>query len=243
MPTLAATRASYAQAIQAVSQLYQGEALLHVHINLKATSLSLLEIRGQKCYQAWGLDRLCRHCPVTKVIETGEIHEAELTPQNQEHWPSDQGSWLSRAAPVKDDTGSIIGAIEVAYNITERKQAEEALRNSREKLLRMFEAVTDGVTVTDLNGIITEANKTVAKIHGFDSERELLGRRIFEFIAQHDRERAIEHMHRTLKKGPTKGIEMGNTIILSSASKTRSRSPSALVTRSFNVTTTYGANS
>lgn len=92
---------------------------------LKATGLSLTELKGKKCYEAWGLDRLCYNCPVTKAIETGEISEAELTPQNQEHWPPDQGCWLSRAAPVRDSDGSIIGAIEVAYDITERKKVEE----------------------------------------------------------------------------------------------------------------------
>jgi two-component sensor histidine kinase len=50
-----------------------------------------------------------------------------MTPENQPHWPPDQGSWLVRAAPVKDAKGKIIGAIEVAHDITERKKAEEAL--------------------------------------------------------------------------------------------------------------------
>ena len=101
---------------------------------LKATALSLEELKGRKCYEAWGLDRLCNHCPVTKAMQTGEPCEAELTPQNQEHWPSDQGSWLSRAAPVKDSTGAIVGAIEIAYDITDRKQAEELVKAYQQRL-------------------------------------------------------------------------------------------------------------
>jgi two-component sensor histidine kinase len=50
-----------------------------------------------------------------------------MTPENQPHWPPDQGSWMVRAAPVKNANGKIIGAIEVAHDITERKKAEEAL--------------------------------------------------------------------------------------------------------------------
>ena len=88
---------------------------------LEATGLSLQELKGRKCYLAWGLERCCDNCPVTKAIETGKPQEAELTPQNQENWPPNQGFWLSRAAPVKDSTGSIIGAIEIAYDITKRK--------------------------------------------------------------------------------------------------------------------------
>ena len=101
---------------------------------VKTTALSLEELTGRKCYEAWGLDRLCNNCPVTKAMQTGEPCEAELTPQNQEHWPSDQGSWLSRAAPVRDSTGAIVGAIEIAYDITDRKQAEELVKAYQQRL-------------------------------------------------------------------------------------------------------------
>ncbi len=109
---------------------------------LKATGLSLSELKGKKCYHAWGLDRLCKDCPVTKTMETGEPQSAELTPKNQPHWPPDIGSWLSRAAPVKDETGSVIGAIEVAYNITERKQTEEKLIDYQEQLKSLASQLT-----------------------------------------------------------------------------------------------------
>jgi two-component sensor histidine kinase len=60
-------------------------------------------------------------------MRTDQPQEGEMTPENQPHWPPDQGSWLVRAAPVKNANGKIIGAIEVAHDITERKKAEEAL--------------------------------------------------------------------------------------------------------------------
>jgi PAS domain S-box-containing protein len=101
---------------------------------LEATGLSISKIIGQKCFHAWGLDRLCTGCPVLVAMETGEPQEAELTPQNQEHWPPDQGNWAVRATPVKDDGGYVIGAIEVAFDITLRKQAEEKIRYYTEKL-------------------------------------------------------------------------------------------------------------
>ncbi len=100
----------------------------------KATGSSLAEMKNRKCYSVWNLSRPCRNCPVMKAIETGESHEAELTPQNQDHWPESQGCWLSKAAPVRERDGSIIGAIEIAINITELKQAEEELKMNRERL-------------------------------------------------------------------------------------------------------------
>ena len=52
---------------------------------IKTTGLSLDELQGKKCYEAWGLKRMCKGCPVAEAIRTGEPHEAELTPENQEN--------------------------------------------------------------------------------------------------------------------------------------------------------------
>lgn len=98
----------------------------------KSVGLILEELAGKKCYSIWNLARPCNGCPVIKAIETGEPQEAELTPQNQEHWTTTQGSWLSKAVPIRDDEGNIIGAIETAYDITERKQIEEEKEKSKD---------------------------------------------------------------------------------------------------------------
>ena len=88
----------------------------------EATGHSLAEIKGKKCYSVWDLSQPCRNCPVTAaIIRTGRKAEAELTPKNQEDWPESQGSWLSSAVPIRKN-GKIIGALEVAYDISERKK-------------------------------------------------------------------------------------------------------------------------
>jgi light-regulated signal transduction histidine kinase (bacteriophytochrome) len=99
-----------------------------------ATHRTLREIEGKKCYSVWNLDTTCRGCPVMTAMETGEPAEAELTPENQDHWPDSQGSWSSKAAPIRDDSGVIIGTVEVAYNITDRKKAEKALHAANQRL-------------------------------------------------------------------------------------------------------------
>ena len=92
-------------------------------------------------------------------------------------------------------------------DVTEQKHLEERLRESEEKLRRMFESVADGIAVLDLNGVIVEANEKVAQIHGFSSRVEVLGRKGLELFAKRDRERARLDMAKTLEQGAAKAIE------------------------------------
>jgi PAS domain S-box-containing protein len=108
---------------------------------------------------------------------------------------------------VKDGKGKLIGRMGVFTDITERKQAEEAVKENEGKLRIMFESVTDGITVTDMNGVITDANERTMEIHRFGSKEELLGKNAFDFITSFDHERAMVNMQRTLEEGAIRNIE------------------------------------
>ena len=140
----------------------------------EAVGLPVQELAGRKCYHVWRLTKPCNNCPVVKAIETGEFSEAELTPQNQDHWPESQGYWLSRAAPVKDADGKIIGAIETAIDITPRCQAEEALRENEAKLQSIFRAAPVGIGMV-VNRVFMEVNQGFCDLTGYGRE-ELIGR-------------------------------------------------------------------
>ncbi|MFC1864805.1 PAS domain S-box protein [Chloroflexota bacterium] len=92
-------------------------------------------------------------------------------------------------------------------DITERKQMEEALRHSEEKLRRMFESVTDAITITDLNGLITECNERTVSMHRFGFKHEVLGRSAFALIADSDHERAKENLQKTIENRVVTNIE------------------------------------
>ena len=83
----------------------------------------------------------------------------------------------------------------------ERKRTEEALRESEEKLQRMFESATDGIVVTDLNGNIMEMNEAAVRLHGSDSKEKLIGQNTFEFIAEKDRVRVMEILKSAKENG------------------------------------------
>jgi PAS domain S-box-containing protein len=95
----------------------------------------------------------------------------------------------------------------ITRDLTERKKAEEALRESEEKLRLMFESVTEGIIITDLNGIIVDTNEATVHMHGCDSKKQLIGRSSFEFIAERDHARAMECLKETLEQGCSGIIE------------------------------------
>jgi len=92
--------------------------------------------------------------------------------------------------------------------INEELQAtEEELQNSQERLERMFESVTDGISVINLNGIITKVNERSVQMHGFASEDDMLGRNAFDLVAPQDHERIAADIRKALKEGLSRGGE------------------------------------
>jgi PAS domain S-box-containing protein len=81
------------------------------------------------------------------------------------------------------------------------------LRDSEEKLRKIFESVTEGISVVDWNGVITEANQRTAELHGCGSKDELLGKNALDLVAPSDHEKIAKNMRKALKKGVIRGVE------------------------------------
>jgi PAS domain S-box-containing protein len=85
---------------------------------------------------------------------------------------------------VQGDTMEIIA---IARDITKRRMAEDALRNSEEKLRAIFESIGDSITVIDVNGNITDLNDAALNLFGHSKKEEVLGMNSLTFIAEEDR--------------------------------------------------------
>lgn len=88
------------------------------------------------------------------------------------------GGWcwvLARGKVVeRDDGGRPVRAVGTHTDITERKHAEQALVESEERFRLLFENAIEGVFQTSLDGRILIANKSMAKILGYDNPHELI---------------------------------------------------------------------
>jgi len=102
---------------------------------------------------------------------------------------------------LRDQDGtSIIGIIGVTRDISERKQAEEALRNSEEKYKNLVENIKEVIYTLDENGVITYISPAIKTILDYDSS-EIIGRSFSEFVYSEDLPYQKERFERVLS-GP-----------------------------------------
>ncbi|MGD9131491.1 MAG: PAS domain S-box protein [Candidatus Bathyarchaeota archaeon] len=85
-------------------------------------------------------------------------------------------------AIMKDANGKPIGFVSVTRNITERKKAEEALKESEKKYREMINGMNDVALVLDFDTNIIDANQTAVDVLGYSME-ELLSMKVHQFDA------------------------------------------------------------
>ena len=83
------------------------------------------------------------------------------------------------------DNPAVTGIVLNLHDVTERKRAEEALRESEEKLRVMFESTSEGIAVTDLKGKILDVNDAILRMSGLSRE-ELVGQEGFALMPRED---------------------------------------------------------
>ena len=107
------------------------------------------------------------------------IHLSSIVPgaYEAEGYFANTGRWLSfLASPLRDDKGRIIGAIETLQDITQRKTAEIALRESQTLMASVLSSASYSIIATDLQGIITVFNKGAETLLGY-AAGDLVGKR------------------------------------------------------------------
>lgn len=102
---------------------------------------------------------------------------------------------------------AVAGNVIHSREVTERKEVERALRESKELYQTLMETSPDAVTVTDLNGMITNVSLRTLEMYGTENPDDLIGRNVFETIARQDREKAKHFSKETYRQGFSRNVE------------------------------------
>ncbi len=128
-----------------------------------------------------------------EVMKTGK---PLIGVESRQTWPDRSDTWASvTKMPIYDQEGNITGIFGVARDITERKRAEEALRQSQAMFEGLFQSSPDAIVTTDSHGEIVRVNTQVEKMFGYSGE-ELTGQPVEILIPERFRAVHTRHLDR-----------------------------------------------
>ena len=157
------------------------------------------ELIGRHCFEILAdSSKPCSDCVVVRAIKTGQAQEIEKT-------TPDGRSWFNIGCPVRDEKNTIIGGIEVVLEITERKQAEEALQESEERFKELANLLPQPVWETDLKGNFIYSNRAGYENFGYTPKDLVEGVSVIDVVAPEDKKRGVANFGKRLR-----GIEFEN---------------------------------
>jgi PAS domain S-box-containing protein len=93
--------------------------------------------------------------------------------------------------PIRNDAGELIGFAKITRDITDKKAALEALRESEERFRMLVQGVTDyAIYMLSPSGHITNWNAGARRIKGFEHD-EVIGSHFSRFYTEEDREAGL----------------------------------------------------
>ncbi len=143
------------------------------------------------------------------VAQEAEALRARAPIEKEETWdlPEGERTYSVIKFPVLDSTGAIITMGGIETDITERKRAEEALRESEERFRAVVENAPAGIYLKDIEGRFLLVNKHNEKLHGI-SRDELRGKTVFDLLPEEIATEMAAHDAEVTRRDTTVEVEM-----------------------------------
>lgn len=104
--------------------------------------------------------------------------------------------WTRRnISAVRDDEGKLLSTVSIIEDITQRKEAEEALRRSEDEYRSLVEGVQDAIFSLSVNAVIQSLNPAFEVITGWKSD-EWIGKSFTDLLHPEDRGKAVSSFRR-----------------------------------------------
>ena len=132
-----------------------------------------------------------------KGIWSGEIHVIRKD--------GSMGICETAVVPLRNEKGEPIATIGVNRDITERKRAEAALRESEERIRAIMENAVDAIITIDENGTVESANPAVERLFGYAPE-EIIGQNVSRLMPEPYKGEHIRSFENYLRTGESKII-------------------------------------
>jgi two-component system sensor kinase FixL len=115
-------------------------------------------------------------------------------------------------SPVHDNDGMVMGASQVARDITAAKSAQRALKESEAHLRSVLETIPDAMVVIDTKGIIQSFSATAEKLFGYQA-KEAIGQNVNMLMPNPYRAQHDSFLARYLQTGERRIIGIGRLVV------------------------------
>ncbi|MBE9534086.1 MAG: PAS domain S-box protein [Proteobacteria bacterium] len=115
--------------------------------------------------------------------------------------------WVSNSlVPTSDGQGNLVSYDGLLRDITNRKIAEETLRESEERYRHLVETMNEGLAMADQDYVFTFVNERLCEMLGYSRE-EMLGRHLVDFVHEDYKDFMQDQMGRR-QRGEARSYEI-----------------------------------
>ena len=133
------------------------------------------EAKGRKCYDLIGRTGPCAVCATDRALASKKREVAEK-------FVPELGRYLEcRSSPILDERGEVAFLVEQLYDVTDRRRAEDELRESEATARALLNAPSEIIVLLDGEGRIIDINDMTTRRFA-RSREDLIGRNIFRFF-------------------------------------------------------------
>lgn len=148
------------------------------------------------------------HSDDLKVLEQGESFsdiEAHRTPAGEQKYVQ------VLKGPIHDAVGQIVGVQILFWDVSDRKLAEEHVRESMARKRAIFDAALDCIVIADQQGRIIDFNRAAEKTFGYRRD-DVLGQNMDELLFPKDTRRRSQDNRERYEQSHEEGSMIGHRL-------------------------------